>query len=204
MTVVVGAHDRGELDLWEPSGLVGLGCVRAVVAVQGQLRAFGFDAPVESAEELVSRELRRDLVLIGGPDANSVTAAMIQRIRPTLSFGFPAWRKHVVTLVDTTTGVAYRPKYDKRGRVTVDYGLLVRAPNPLADDGTEVIILAGCWGHGTAAAAESLGGKSLHRHKVSTRQPFEALVKVEVLDRHNHAVSVLAVRALDASRDSRP
>ncbi|MBE8520894.1 hypothetical protein ILP97_25985 [Amycolatopsis sp. H6(2020)] len=141
---------------------------------------------------------RADLVLIGGPDANAVTATMIQRLQPALTFAFPYWRQHVVLLVDQATGREYHPEYDDDGNLTADYGVVVRASNPLADDGTEVVVLSGCWGHGTAAAAESLRGKALHQAAVSTRRPFEALVKVAVADRRNHAVTVLEVRPLEA------
>lgn len=196
VTVVVGVQDRGSLDAWERSGLIGLGDAEAMVSIEEQLRDFGFDPTVRPAEDMASPELRGDLVLIGGPDANAVTAEMMRRIGPALTFGFPHWRAHVVLLTDTETGAEYNAEYDREGRVVTDYGLVVRAPNPLAEDGTEVVILAGCWGHGTAAAAESLRGKALHRHGVSTRGAFEALVKVAVVNGRNHAVSVVDVRAL--------
>ncbi|WP_410590435.1 hypothetical protein [Amycolatopsis sp. lyj-23] len=197
VTIVVGAQSRGWLDAWERSGLIGLGDAEALASIEEQLRSFGFGLTVRSAEDMAGADLRRDLVLIGGPDANPVTATMIQRIRPAPTFAFPYWRDHVVLLVDRTTGREYRPEYDDDGHLTADYGVVVRAPNPLAGDGTEVMILSGCWGHGTAAAAESLRSKALHRAGVSTRRPFEALVKVAVADRRNHTVTVLEVRPLE-------
>jgi len=157
----------------------------------------GLKVKIEPANDLASRELRRDLVLIGGPDGNNVTAEVIRRIRPKPSFTFPV-SGHPNILVDMATGVEYRPEHDATGRITADYGLIVRAPNPLADDGTEVTLLAGCWGHGTAAAADSLRGKALQAQAVSVHRPFEALVRVEVLNGRNHGVSVLEVRALES------
>ena len=202
VTVVFGVQDRGSLDAWERSGLIGLGDAEAIVSIEEQLRTYGFDPTVRPTEDLAASELRRDLVLIGGPDGNAVTAEMVQRIEPALTFRFPHWREHVVLLVDKTTGHEYHPEYDEDGRLTVDYGVVVRAPNPLADDGTEVVLLCGCWGHGTAAAAESLRGKALHQREVSTRRPFEALVKVAVVNGRNHAITVLDVRALQRSEVS--
>lgn len=196
VTVVVGVHERNQLYVWERSGLIGLGDAEAMASVEEQLRSFGFDSTVRPTGDMPSSELRRDLVLVGGPDGNRVTAQMIPRLRPALTFGFPRWTSHEVAVADSATGHEYYPEYDDDGSLAADYGVVVRASNPLADDGTEIVILAGCWGNGTAAAADSLRGMAVHRHGVSTRRSFEALVKVAVVNGRNHVITVVDVRAL--------
>jgi hypothetical protein len=116
-----------------------------------------------------------------------------------LSFVFPGWQDHVVSMMDRTTSSEISSEFDRDGTMTADYGLVVRARNPLADadSGAEVLIVAGCSGYGTAAAAEILGRRALHRDVATRRQsPFEALVRTTVVGRAPHSASLVEIRAL--------
>jgi len=197
--LVVGIQDRKATEGWERSGLVGVGCVKALVLIQRQLLSAGLSGEFVTAEELPPARWGGDLVLIGGPDTNGVTAEMLNQLDGCLSFAFPRWSSHNVGLFDRLLSTQILPESDAQGEVVIDYGLIVCARNPLANDDAKVVVLAGCWGYGTAAAATVLGSKMLYESDVCrSGQPFEALVRTVVLQKTHHAASIVDVRPLDA------
>ncbi|MEV7038050.1 hypothetical protein [Amycolatopsis sp. NPDC051061] len=150
-----------------PGGMVDEGDLLAAVELQAQL---GSAVRLVEAESLTEEEIRSDLVLIGG---NSLTGSVLERLDGVLSLGFA---ENGSSVYDRKSGFAASPRYDDAGEPRVDYGLVVRAANPFAPETAEVVVVAGCGSHGTAAAAEAfdqaeaLGG---YRH-------FEALVETTV------------------------
>ena len=66
--------------------------------------------------------------------------------------------------------------------MTLDYGLIIRVPNPLGGGRkTEILILAGCWGYGTTGAAEAIcDPEFLQNAVVRKNRFFEALVRTAV------------------------
>ncbi len=160
--MVFGMGDHAEM--------VDRGDLLAAVELQAQL---GSAVRLVEAEALTEDEVRSDLILIGGPDGNSLTGTVLERLDGVLSLGFA---EHGSAVYDRKSGFAASPRYDDAGEPRVDYGLVVRAANPFAPETAEVVVVAGCGSHGTAAAAEAfdqaeaLGG---YRH-------FEALVETTV------------------------
>ncbi|MFJ7215114.1 hypothetical protein [Amycolatopsis sp. NPDC098790] len=150
-----------------PGATVAEGDLLAVVELQAQL---GSAVRLVEAEAVTDNELCDDLILIGG---NSLTERVLERLDGVLSLGFA---EHGSSVYDRKSGFAASPRYDDAGEPRVDYGLVIRAANPFAPETAEVVVVAGCGGHGTAAAAEAfdeaeaLGG---YRH-------FEALVETAV------------------------
>ena len=151
-------------------GMVDRGDLLAAVELQAQL---GSAVRLVEAGEVTEDEIREDLILIGGPDGNSLTGDVLARLDGVLSLGFA---EHGSSVYDRKSGFAASPRHDDAGDPRVDYGLVVRAANPFAPETAEVVVVAGCGSFGTAAAAaafdeaEALGG---YRH-------FEALVETTV------------------------
>ncbi|WP_329044185.1 hypothetical protein OG738_23780 [Amycolatopsis sp. NBC_01488] len=143
------------------------GDLLAAVELQAQL---GTAVRLVETESLTEEEIRSDLILIGG---NSLTGRVLERLDGVLSLGFA---EHGASVYDRKSGFAASPRYDDAGEPRVDYGLVIRAANPFAPETAEVVVVAGCGSHGTAAAAEAfdeaeaLGG---YRH-------FEALVETTI------------------------
>lgn len=149
------------------TGVVDQGDLLAAVELQAQL---GSAVRLVEAGALTENEIREDLILIGG---NSLTGSVLERLDGVLSLGFA---ENGSSVYDRKSGFAASPRYDDAGEPRVDYGLVIRAANPFAPETAEVVVVAGCGSHGTAAAAEAfdqaeaLGG---YRH-------FEALVETTV------------------------
>ena len=89
--------------------------------------------------------LKENLVLIGGPVTNEITMRIFQDIAVPFSF-----MGH--TLIDNLNSKEYKPKSDTNGQVLEDYGLVLRNVNPYNKQ-KEIIIIAGCYGHGTYSGA---------------------------------------------------
>jgi hypothetical protein len=195
-TIVVGIQDRAATESWERSGLIGLGCVRALVHVQRQLWSNGFECQFVGVEDLPPVRWDEDLILLGGPDVNLLTAEFMTRLGPRSSFTFPHWRRHEVSIFDKRRSTYISPRLESDS--LVDYGLIIRSPNPLAFGDSEVLILAGCWGFGTAAAAMALASRSFRENPVcASGAPFEALIRTTVVGGAPHSVVVVEARPLD-------
>ena len=132
------------------------------------------------------------LVCIGGPDANEVTKYILKRINHTIEPGDP--ERHEVSFRDTKTGTRYcpsteqsrrRPWLARRGAretITVDYGLLIKAPSPF-DPSRGVIIVAGSFGYGTWAGIKLARSKQFLRASlISQGAAVECLYKTQVIN----------------------
>jgi hypothetical protein len=182
VTVVIGVQDRDALGRWEPSGLVGMGDVAALIAIQRELREIGCQVRVLPVDSLAPEDRERDLVLLGGPDANELTRATMERFEGRLSITVPGSKLHNVALRDSVSKKIFAPQHGADGDLVLDYGLVVRTPNPLSNGRrTEVLILAGCWGYGTTGAAEAVCDSEFLQHSVvSKNRYFEAIVRTAV------------------------
>ncbi|UQU68228.1 hypothetical protein COUCH_18935 [Couchioplanes caeruleus] len=182
VTVVLGAQDRAALGQWEPSGLVGMGDVVGLITIQRELQEIGCSVRVLSVGSLAPEDHERDLILLGGPDTNELTRATMERFTDELSITVPGAKVHDVTLRDSVSGDDFVPRRGADGSLTLDYGLVVRTPNPLSNGRrTEVLILAGCWGYGTAGAAEAVCDSDFLQHAVvKETRFFEAVVRTAV------------------------
>ncbi|ANN17485.1 hypothetical protein SD37_18750 [Amycolatopsis orientalis] len=196
--IVLGAHDFGERRRWARAGVVGMGDIGALVEIEAQLRRLGFAGRIAESKQLSPRELSSDLVLIGGPEANAVTRTMLAKLSGVISYAFVEDPEHVAAEVhDVSTGRVSAPRYDESGFPVSDYALIIRTPNPLAPDTSEIVIVAGCWEHGTAAAAEKLGDRKFLR-RMKKMEHFEVLLETTVVNGAHYNVKVAETRRISA------
>ncbi|WP_328286137.1 hypothetical protein [Amycolatopsis orientalis] len=150
------------------------------------------------SKQLSRRELSSDLVLIGGPEANAVTRTMLAKLSGVISYAFVEDPEHAAAEVhDVSTGRVSAPRYDESGYPVSDYALIIRTPNPLAPDTSEIVIVAGCWEHGTAAAAEKLGDRKFLR-RMKKMEHFEVLLETTVVNGAHYNVKVAETRRISA------
>lgn len=177
LRVVVGKFD--EFEAFERSGFVGVGDVEALTELQaiwsdnhlGQLRE-------RYVGNSASEDLPNDLILIGGPDANWVTRAVLDQRGGVLELGDPS--RHVVSITDNTTGLRYSPAQTGHDHET-DWGVIKMGPNPW-EPTRHVLIIAGAFGIGTWAGPQLLRQKEfLMNPVVRSGQPFECLYKVDAV-----------------------
>ncbi|MGW5718495.1 hypothetical protein ACWEVP_20165 [Amycolatopsis sp. NPDC003865] len=194
--IVLGAHDFGSQRRWARAGVVGMGDIGALVEIEAQLRKLGFAGRLAESKQLSPRELSSDLVLIGGPVANAVTRTMLAKLRGTISFDFADDPEHEAAVIhDLRAGRVLAPQYDESGYPVSDHAVIIRTPNPLAPDTSELVIVAGCFEHGTEAAAGKLGDRKFLR-RLKRMKHFEALVETTVVDGAHYDTRLVETRRI--------
>lgn len=194
--IVLGAHDFGMHRRWANSGVVGMGDIGALVEIEAQLRMLGFAGAITESKQLSPRELSSDLVLIGGPVANAVTRTMMAKLHGTISFDFAEDPEHEAAVVhDLRTSRVLIPQYEESGYPVTDHALIIRTPNPLAPDTSELVIVAGCFEHGTEAAAEKLGDRKFLR-RIKRMKHFEALIETTVVNGAHYNTKLVETRRI--------
>ncbi|HEY8983780.1 MAG TPA: hypothetical protein VIU15_29910 [Streptomyces sp.] len=203
MKMVTSIFIQEEHYIWERSGLVGVGDVLAINELRQQLQRTGVrHLPLTPSHQLTGMELRGNLILVGGPHSNRVTAEVVQRLPLTYTFG-PADR-HDARITDSRTGEVASPEFDSDGQLCVDLGLLIRAANPFQPD-RHIVVLAGSFGFGTTAAARLLSDPDFLNHPlVSGGSPFEAAFSVEVVSGEPQRITLKGIRRLDTAAGRSP
>jgi hypothetical protein len=108
-------------------------------------------------------------------------------------------------LKDTKTGETYSPsrEIDEEGReiVTVDYGLLVQAPNPW-EPRHKVMIVAGGYGYGTWAGVKLARSPQFLRSQLALRgKAVECLYKTDVIEEIPQRPEIIIVRPISPKAD---
>jgi hypothetical protein len=175
---VLGRFSRFED--FEPSGLLGLGDAVCLTEVSASIRSrYGCDIAVRYADRLDGDEFSRDLILVGGPDANSLTRDILRRLSLGLTLGDPT--EHEVSFYSTVTRTLFAPERNAAGQIAVDFGVILRVPNPFAP-GRRVLMLFGCFGFGTWAAGRCAGSESfLAEPLVAAGADLECVVRTDVI-----------------------
>src|SRR5438105_3562413 len=89
LQIVLGRFS--EFSSFEQSGLIGVGDASALMELLTFFDALGLrGVRVTYADRLDGDDLKTNLVLLGGPDANLITNEAVKRIPTTLQFGDPS------------------------------------------------------------------------------------------------------------------
>ncbi|MGV9567628.1 hypothetical protein [Streptomyces sp. NPDC003480] len=198
LRVVTSIFIKEEHYIWERSGLVGVGDVLALNELRQQLKRAGVDQlPITPSHQLTGLERQGNLVLVGGPHSNRITAEVMQRLPVTFTFG--SAETHDANIYDSVTGDVMRCVMNSDDQLVIDQGILIRATNPF-DRGRNVLILAGSFGFGTSAAAHLLSSlEILTQEIVAQGNPFEAVFSVEIAGGTPQHVELKKLRQLDST-----
>jgi hypothetical protein len=198
LRVVTSIFIKEEHYIWERSGLVGVGDVLALNELRQQLQRAGVGhLPLTPSHQLTGPERQGNLVLVGGPHSNQVTAEVMQRLPVTFTFG--SVDAHDANIYDASTGEVMRCVMDSHDQLVVDQGILIRAANPFNRE-RNIIILAGSFGFGTSAAARLLADAAfLTDTIVAEGHPFEAVFSVEIVGGTPQQIDLKELRSLAPS-----
>ena len=172
--------DDAKHTAWDPSGLAGVGDVVALTVVEKHLRSIRLrDYGICYSHLIAGDQLNSNLVLIAGPDANRVSRMAMERLPLTFVFNDPD--KNDVRILDRTNERLHCSIGRKESPLTTDFGLIVRAQNPFNRE-RQILIIAGSYGFGTAAAATLVTTPAfLKRDIVQQGGSFEALFSVDIV-----------------------
>lgn len=185
---------------FERSGLLGVGDARALAELQRYLAQIGAHEPkVVYADRLGDDDQRQTLISLGGPDANKVTRDAVELIASKLRFGDPL--VHDIRIRDTAMAppVIYVPSEPDCDGSATDYGLILRAPNPVAPD-KQIMIIGGSFGHGTLAGTRYVTSPEFLGLPVSKAgEALECLVKTDVIFDEPQAIRNVQARSIQAA-----
>jgi hypothetical protein len=164
---------------FEASDLIGRGDLVASYELTNHFSRMGFKrlqpvfADLMIGDDLTGRSLRRNMVVLGGPDANRVSLKcltgmevsyklvwpeQITQSAPRGSLNIP--KLEFTKTAEQNESLSFQPSVEDN-EVVKDYGIIIRARNPLdfwgkkqadARRGKQVVIIYGCYGYGTLAA----------------------------------------------------
>jgi|GEM_PF-2259772 len=180
-SIVLGSHHEGGVNLWEASGLVGTSDAIAAGRILGYISALGGkDCEVVAAHNYPGNRLDRNLILIGGPDANILTKEIIEKLPLNFQIGVPD--THVISIIDNNNNEYFNPTINPDDTVVKDHGVVIRARNPF-NTKTRIFVVAGSFGQGTLAASLFMCEQDLIRcEKFSSYEFFESIVVSDVVD----------------------
>lgn len=190
--IIVGRFS--EFDRFEASGFIGMGDARAIVEIQSFVKSLGIEEPIiEYADEVTGKGLRGNIILLGGPDANSATGAIVAMLASNLRFGRPHF--HEISIYDKLSGSLYSPSFEAMNiDIEKDYGVILRSENPVDNEGT-VLILAGSFGYGTWAAARFAISRQFREEPVvAASHSIECLIETRVIKGSPEALKPIVCR----------
>jgi hypothetical protein len=194
-SVVLGRF--GQFDTFEASGVLGVGdaiCLTLISSFTGA--NYHLELPVAYSDKVSGDDLASDLILIGGPDNNSVTKDVIGRVPTTLMFANP--ERFEVSFASVEANRLYSPEFAS-GKVIVDYGIILRTSNPF-DRRHKVLVLFGCFGFGTWASGRCVCSEEFLAHPlVAAGSNVECVVRAEVVRGVPQQPIICELRELGAS-----
>lgn len=169
------------LQTFEATNLIGRGDLVASYELTTHFSQMGFRrlqpifADKAVTASLTGRSLQRNLIILGGPDANSVSHECLKAMRLNYALKWPdkedaegeltssrTWTQPRLVSTEPSEGVSefFTPHQEGR-EIVQDYGVIIRSRNPFLAWGKKpfrswrskrVIMIYGCYGYGTLAA----------------------------------------------------
>jgi len=183
IVLVVGSH--GYFDPYESSGMIGTGDALALAELVTYFRQNRFEEyDIVSASSISPNLLQRNLILIGGPDANTVSQDFTDRVSKDIrtNFGDPQKSEIFFQLEEDY----YMPR--KYG-ASKDAAAIIFHKSPYSSDGC-VLLLSGCFGHGTLAAAQTVCRSKMFSRKTRKLRYFEAALTCDVVGQAPTAIQL--------------
>lgn len=190
----------------EPSGLLGLGSMRALTSLNRHLRELYIaEPPALYVDQLQGVDLGAyTTIVLGGPGANTVFGELSDVL--PIGWQFLLDDNSRSGLFDTTSGNWYGTTFNDAGDVICDHGLIVRARNPFGarTHDRHVFAFAGCTGFGTLAAVEyATYSRFLNAPLVADGEPMECIVRATIGNGMHRSIDAVAIRALSDATSAR-
>jgi len=173
----------------------GIGQVRALaVAIKSLGKTYNHQLDIKNillSKESLQERTENDMLLLGGPKNNEVTAYFLNLMRdkqPVVQLINPStiiWRERTPKGKWTNAGAVGYDSQISRNRVIQDYGLIMRVESPFVAGGRTVILFSGIHTYGLVAAAKYFTEDMLKGFSWTKRlknKNIVALVRTQVLD----------------------
>lgn len=151
----------------------GMGEVYALEELIPIIKSLYASVSVHFSEEIAFEQYKNhNLILIGGPLANKITSTVMEKAESKLRFN-ERYQLISEELKDTF-------EFIKEGSHAVDYGVILKKPNPF-NKTKMIVVIAGCRTFGTHYAALTLSAKetAVAITDLYDTKSFEVLIKIE-------------------------
>ena len=206
LTLVLG-DGFPDLRGFEASDMVGRGDLIGSYELTTKFAAMGFRRlqPV-FADKTIGPDpsgtgLRKNLIILGGRDGNTLTRACLSRLNCTYSVAWLDSADGGSVSLDKISGsrqipefqptryapgglATYRPELDDRNVLVRDYGVIIRARNPFLSPKAKdkrIVIIYGCYGFGTLAAVLYSLERDFIKEIQDTKEDIECIVGCDVV-----------------------
>ncbi len=194
--VVQVVSARHDFHSWEQSGLLSIAHAEAIEELRAYFKALHLpEFRVLYSDQAHGARLDGPLILLGGPDSNTITKRATAALNNTFRFGDT--QRHEISFRDSRSRTVYAPRASD-GALITDYGLLIKCRNPFSSDRpTGIIICAGSFGYGTWAAVQlAMSERFLSNAYVSRGASVECLLKTDVIDETPQGTEIIELREL--------
>jgi hypothetical protein len=184
-----------EFRSFEQSGFLGVGDAIAMTELRKHLELIGMqDVTIAYADRLDGDGLKTHLVLLGGPDNNTITKEAVSRIQSKIRFGDPD--NYEISIYDSESKERYVPIGTGSNIVKNDYGVIFKTANPFAPD-KQLLLVAGSFGFGTWAGVRFiLSEKFLNHNLVAEHPSIECLVEADIFRETPQNIKLIVLREL--------
>lgn len=193
--IIIGRHTQ--FDSFEPSGFVGVGSAMALTELNTFFDSLGLrNIAISYADRIDGDSLKTNLMLLDGPDANSISREATLRIKTSLKFGDS--RRHEIAIYDSTTRIMYAParRIDSK-ELGKDFGVIFKTSNPFAPN-KHILLIAGSFGYGTWAAVRFATSKQFIEHPiVATGKNVECLIETDLVRETPQDIKLVILRQID-------
>jgi hypothetical protein len=189
-----------EFKSFEESGFVGLGCAIGLTELSAYFEEVGLkEFTVSYADRLDGDDLKTNLVLLGGPDANAVTREVIPRISSELQLGNPT--NYEISIYDSQTTKMYAPSRSPlTNEIDKDYAVIIRAENPFAPT-KQILLIAGSYGYGTWAGVRfAISKQFLDNSIVAENKSLECLIETDIVRETPQDIRLIILRSLEGNK----
>jgi hypothetical protein len=197
LQIVMGRHR--DFTTFEYSGFLGVGDVLGMTELQVHLNDVGLqNVNISFADHLGGDSLKTHMIILGGPDGNSITSEVVGRINSTLRFGNP--NLHEIALYDSKTGNVYAPSGTGTESIKDDYAIIFLAINPF-NFSKRLLLIGGSFGYATWAGVRFvLSNEFLDHDLVKTGADIECLIKTDIFRDTPQQIELIILREMESMK----
>lgn len=195
LQVVIGRFS--EFKAFERSGFIGIGSAMGLTELYNFFKKIGLhDFTVLYSDLIEGNSLKTNLILLGGPDANSISREALSRIKSTIKLGDPDL--HEISIQDTKFKKLYSPRIDENSnKLRTDYGLILKTKNPF-NHNKQLLLIAGSFGYGTWAGIRYITSKEFLKNRiVSEGTSLECLIETDITLETPQQIKLITLRPIE-------
>ena len=186
--IVVAQHD--DFCDYESSGLIGVGCFNALLELQKKAyKQKEIQDNILFFNDLdKDKDIKSNLIIIGGPDVNPLTLNFLKTVNSNIIYRDN--NEHIISCFDKLDNRFLYPNMDNVKGCGSDYGIVIKAKNPI-NNNSNILIIFGGYGYGTWGAMRYALSKEIKKEiKKIESNSFECVLRIDVMYKKIQTVKI--------------